>query len=300
MFIVSIMLLLAFPLGISAQKQVVKGRVALFGTSQKADILPYANISLMQLPDSTFTQGTVSDEQGKFIFSFLRKPGVRYLIKVSYTGCTSVYQSIPSKPDTIQLGTIKLKDNPLHLKEIVVTAPLKPMEQKGDTTIYNAGAYPTPEGAYLEELVKRIPGLTYDSKDQTITYNGHTIKEITVNGKDFFKGNQQVVLENLPAKFISQLKVYDKPTKEEEATGIKSTEKNYVLDLQTKRKSTMHCSYLPKPDMVRTRGVTSTGKSCVSMKAVIILWSTDSLPTVTLLHLTKEIYQIPQESASLK
>lgn len=229
------MLLLAFPLGISAQKQVVKGRVALFGTSQKADILPYANISLMQLPDSTFTQGTVSDEQGKFIFSFLRKPGVRYLIKVSYTGCTSVYQSIPSKPDTIQLGTIKLKDNPLHLKEIVVTAPLKPMEQKGDTTIYNAGAYPTPEGAYLEELVKRIPGLTYDSKDQTITYNGHTIKEITVNGKDFFKGNQQVVLENLPAKFISQLKVYDKPTKEEEATGIKSTEKNYVLDLQTKK-----------------------------------------------------------------
>lgn len=191
------------------------------------------------------------------------------------------------------MGTIKLKDNPLHLKEIVVTAPLKPMEQKGDTTIYNAGAYPTPEGAYLEELVKRIPGLTYDSKDQTITYNGHTIKEITVNGKDFFKGNQQVVLENLPVKFISQLKVYDKPTKEEEATGIKSTEKNYVLDLQTKRKSTMHCSYLPKPDMVRTRGVTSTGKSCVSMKAVIILWSTDSLPTVTLLHLTKEIYRIP-------
>ena len=160
MFIVSIMLLLAFPLGISAQKQVVKGRVALSGTSLKADILPYANISLMQLPDSTFTQGTVSDEQGKFIFSFLRKPTVRYLIKVSYTGCTSVYQSLPSKPDTIQLGTIKLKDNPLHLKEIVVTAPLKPMEQKGDTTIYNAGAYPTPEGAYLEELVKRIPGLT--------------------------------------------------------------------------------------------------------------------------------------------
>lgn len=54
--------------------------------------------------------------------------------------------------------------------------------------------------------------------------------------KTFFKGNQQVVLENLPVKFVSQLKVYDKPTKQEEATGMKSAEKNYVLDLQTKKK----------------------------------------------------------------
>lgn len=234
LFIVSI-LLLAFPAGISAQKQIVKGRIVLSDATRKAEALPYANISLMQLPDSAFMKGTVSDEQGKFIFSFSRKPTAHYLIKVSYTGCTSVYQSIPSRPDTIQLGTIKLKDNPLHLKEIIVTAPLQPMEQKGDTTIYNAEAFPTPEGAYLEELVKRIPGLTYNAQEQTITYNGHTIKEITVNGKDFFKGNQQVVLENLPVKFISQLKVYDKPTKEEEATGVKSTEKNYVLDLQTKK-----------------------------------------------------------------
>lgn len=234
LFIVSILLLLAFPLGLSAQRQVVKGRVVLYDASRKAEPLPYANISLMQLPDSAFTQGTVSDEQGRFTLVFSRKKSAGYQVKISYTGCTSVYQSLSSNADTIRLGTITLKDDPLHLKEIVVTAPLKPMEQKGDTTIYNAGAYPTPEGAYLEELVKRIPGLTYDSKDQTITYNGHTIKEITVNGKDFFKGNQQIVLENLPAKFISQLKVYDKPTKEEEATGIKSTEKNYVLDLQTK------------------------------------------------------------------
>lgn len=234
LFIVSILLLLAFPLGLSAQRQVVKGRVVLYDASRKAEPLPYANISLMQLPDSAFTQGTVSDEQGRFTLVFSRKKSAGYQVKISYTGCTSVYKSLSSNADTIRLGTITLKDDPLHLKEIVVTAPLKPMEQKGDTTIYNAGAYPTPEGAYLEELVKRIPGLTYDSKDQTITYNGHTIKEITVNGKDFFKGNQQIVLENLPAKFISQLKVYDKPTKEEEATGIKSTEKNYVLDLQTK------------------------------------------------------------------
>lgn len=156
LFIVSI-LLLAFPAGISAQKQIVKGRIVLSDATRKAEALPYANISLMQLPDSAFMKGTVSDEQGKFIFSFSRKPTAHYLIKVSYTGCTSVYQSIPSRPDTIQLGTIKLKDNPLHLKEIIVTAPLQPMEQKGDTTIYNAEAFPTPEGAIWKSWSNVFP-----------------------------------------------------------------------------------------------------------------------------------------------
>lgn len=235
LFIVSIVLLLLMPVKILAQKQVVKGRVVLCNALQQTEALPYANIALIQLPDSTFVTGAVSDEQGKFTCSFSRKKNHSYLFKVSYTGCSPVFKTITSQSDTVRLGTIKLKENALHLKEIVVVAPLKAMEQKGDTTIYNVDAYPTPEGSYLQELVKRIPGLTYDPKEKTITYNGHTIKEITVNGKDFFKGNQQVVLENLPVKFVSQLKVYDKPTKQEEATGMKSAEKNYVLDLQTKK-----------------------------------------------------------------
>lgn len=86
--------------------------------------------------------------------------------KVSYTGCSPVFKTITSQSDTVRLGTIKLKENALHLKEIVVVAPLKAMEQKGDTTIYNVDAYPTPEGSYLQELVKRIPGLTYDPKEK--------------------------------------------------------------------------------------------------------------------------------------
>lgn len=42
-------------------------------------------------------------------------------------------------------------------------------------------------------------------------------------------------LENLPASFVSRLKVYDKATEEEEMTGVKGSQKNYVLDLQTKK-----------------------------------------------------------------
>lgn len=123
----------------------------------------------------------------------------------------------------------------VRLDEVLVKGYRPPVEQRGDTVVFNANAFRLPQGAYLEALVRRIPGLQYDSKTQSILYNGYTISEIVLNGKEFFRGNRQMALENLPASFISQVKVYDKATEEEKATGVKTGEKHYVLDLTTRR-----------------------------------------------------------------
>ena len=110
----------------------------------------------------------------------------------------------------------------VRLDEVLVKGYRPPVEQRGDTVVFNANAFRLPQGAYLEALVRRIPGLQYDSKTQSILYNGYTISEIVLNGKEFFRGNRQMALENLPASFISQVKVYDKATEEEKATGVKT------------------------------------------------------------------------------
>ena len=218
-----------------AQHQVVTGCLVLSDKQGAEEALPYANVAVLGLPDSALVKGTSSDKNGQFSLAFLRKPETEYALKASFTGCMPLAVALDSEADTIRLGTLRMRDDALRLSEVVVTAPLKAVEQKGDTTVYNVAAYPTPEGSYLEALVRRIPGLSYDPKTHEMKFNGYPIQEITVNGKDFFKGNKDVVLENLPVKFISQLKVYDKPTEQEEKTGMKSNEKNYVLDLKTKR-----------------------------------------------------------------
>ena len=88
---------------------------------------------------------------------------------------------------------------------MVVTAAMKEVEIKGDTTVINANAFYTPEGAYLEELLKRVPGLEYEKQNKTMTYNGLPIHEINVNGESFFGGNSTLALENLPAGKVTQL-----------------------------------------------------------------------------------------------
>ena len=158
-----------------------------------------------------------------------------YLVMMICLLATCQLHSSAQKPLSEDSVAYHLSDT-LLLDEVTVTAPIQAMEQKGDTVVFNSGAYRLSEDACLEALIRRIPGLDYDPKDHSLSFNGYPIKEITVNGKEFFKGNNKVALENIPAKFVSRLKVYDKETDKEKATGMKDTEKNYVLDLQTKKR----------------------------------------------------------------
>lgn len=232
-------LLLFIFLPMLAQKTVgerrISGKVVLSEAEGKAAGVEYANVSLLLLPDSSFVTGTTTAADGRFRLRFRPAEGAKYLLRASFMGCEPAFAAVSAGGDA-EVGTLVLKEDVRRLNEVVVTALLPPVEQKGDTTVYNAEAYKIPQGAFLETLISRIPGLSYDMKTKVIKYKGEVISEITVNGKEFFKGNNKVALENLPADFVSRLRVYDKATEEEEVTGVKGHEKNYVLDLQTKKK----------------------------------------------------------------
>ena len=54
------------------------------------------------------------------------------------------------------------------------------MQHKKDTTIINTAVYMLPQNAYLQELVKKIPGILYDAENGKLSYNGKIIQEINV------------------------------------------------------------------------------------------------------------------------
>lgn len=196
-------------------------------------VLPDANIAILDAEDSTLIKGEASDEAGRFRISFPVRHNKHYLLKASYTGMETVFRQLDLRGDTVDMGHIILKEG-VELAELLITAPMKDIVHVGDTTVINAAAYETPEGAYLEELVKLIPGLEYDANNKTLRYNGQPISSINVNGEEFFSGNNRMALENLPVDLISQIKIYDKRSELEKITGIRSEGENFVLDIQTK------------------------------------------------------------------
>lgn len=233
--IILLWIYLLLPTALLAQTQSVSGRLVIDETDGKTNGLPYASVVIINALDSAFVKGSTTDANGYFSINYPTKQANNYLLKASYLGYAPDFRPLNPKEVHIKTGTIKLKEADIELGEVVVTAKLRELEQVGDTTVINANVYKTPQGSYLEDLVKRIPGLEYDSKEETLTYNGLTIEEINVNGESFLGDDIVMALENLPAEVIDKIKVYNKKTELEKATGVSTGEDNYVLDLQTKK-----------------------------------------------------------------
>ncbi len=120
------------------------------------------------------------------------------------------------------------------LSEAVITGTAPEVTVKEDTLEYNSTAYRTPEGAMLEELVKKLPGAEIDD-DGNVKINGKEVKKIMVDGKEFFGGDVKTGLKNLPVNMIDKLKTYDKKSDLARVTGIDDGEEETVLDLKVKK-----------------------------------------------------------------
>ena len=230
-YLLGTLLLIAISVFSQNKHLTVSGRVIEQDTKEP---IVQANLQLFRLPDSTYVGGTATNLKGSFSFSKI-KAG-KYVLKVSFVGFKS--QEIPltlsPSSSTHQVGTIEMKTDAIMMQETVVTAEAPQVQVVEDTLIFNSSAYRTPDGAMLEELVKKFPGAEVDD-DGNITINGKKVKKIMVNGKEFFGGDVKTGMKNLPVEMVEKVKTYDKKSDLARITGIDDGEEETVLDLTVKK-----------------------------------------------------------------
>ena len=123
----------------------------------------------------------------------------------------------------------------IQMNEVTVTATRIKFYHRGDTLVYNADAFQLSEGSMLDALVRQLPGAELH-KDGRIYVNGKFVESLLLNGKDFFKGNNQIMLDNLPTYMVSQIQVYDKLGDRSNFLGREvAGDKRYVMDVKLKK-----------------------------------------------------------------
>jgi hypothetical protein len=224
--------LLIFPFLVQAQKAPASVKGVVFDTASKRG-LSYATISVVNAKDSTLVTFTRADSTGKFKVSTLDKG--KYLLSASYVGFSPVWKSLDVKKEgeEINLGNIEMTDV-LHSGDVSVTARRAPVTINNDTVEFNTENFKTQPNAVVEDLLKKLPGVTIDN-DGTVRVNGQKINRVLVNGKEFFTGDPKMATKNLDADAVDKVQVFDKKTDRAEFTGVDDGQSEKTINLKLKK-----------------------------------------------------------------
>lgn len=164
-----------------------------------------------------------------------------YILKATFEGHDTTYvdynlNDVGRREFLRQLPPILMHKTVQHsMRELTVIASKVMFYYRGDTVVYNADAFQLAEGSMLDALVKQLPGVELKDGGE-ITVNGKHVDALLLNGKDFFRGDNRVMLENLPAYTVKQVEVYDKYGDKSDFLGQQlENDKRYVMDVKLKR-----------------------------------------------------------------
>ena len=127
----NILFCLYFFMGVAVQLQAqvtVTGKVI----DEQQQPVPYANIVLLSLPDSTFVAGSISNEEGAFSLNVKETKDV---LRISSIGYATVYRPLDNR--STDLGIICLASDTQILAEVVVKADMPVTRMRGDALVTN-------------------------------------------------------------------------------------------------------------------------------------------------------------------
>lgn len=139
-------------IGISAQT--VSGKLI----DENSQPLPYANVVLLSLPDSTFVTGTISGEDGTFS---LATTAGKQLVRISSIGYNTLYRA--AQP--ADMGVIQLTTDAQMLGEVVVKADLPKTRVKGDAMVTTVSGSILENAGTGNDLLNKIPGVSANEGD---------------------------------------------------------------------------------------------------------------------------------------
>ena len=213
---------------IHGQTYNIKGKIV--DDSKRA--LPSATVLLLNAKDSVMLNYALSNNAGKFEIKNVSRGDI--FLRFSYMG----YVTLSIKPefpdgDLLDLGVVELTEETKFLEEFVIEQERIPMRVRNDTIEYDALAFKPLPNETVEDMLKRMPGITVES-DGRVVAQGEQVRRVLVNGKEFFGRDPQMATQNIPADAVSKVHVFDERSERAQFTGIDDGQRERTMNLELK------------------------------------------------------------------
>ena len=180
--------------------------------------------------NSDITFGTSTDTNGAYTIEGVDKGDYRMI--VNYLGFKKYKKRISIEEDEI-LETIHLIEDVIEIEGVEISGSMIQAIQKGDTTVFNAGAFKTLPDADAKDLIAKIPGIVYESG--TVKANGEDVQRVTVDGREFFGNDPNIALNALPAEIIEKIEIIDEQSEQSSFSGFNDGNTIKTINIVTKQ-----------------------------------------------------------------
>ncbi|WP_258098177.1 outer membrane beta-barrel protein [Marinoscillum pacificum] len=189
-----------------------------------------ATIFFKNVKDSPRSKYAVSAVDGSFQVKNLEQAFYRIIIQsLSYKTYTQIIRVSQSG---VNLGVISLEPDSKVLDVVEIKGDVVPVEQKGDTILYNADAFKVNPDASTRDLVSKMPGIVVD--DDGVSANGETVQQVLLDGKRFFGQDPLLSLNTIPAEVVKRVEVFDQMSEQSQLTGFNDGNTTKTINVVTK------------------------------------------------------------------
>ncbi|NHN26347.1 TonB-dependent receptor [Flavobacterium jejuense] len=210
---------------------IIKGGV----TDSEGKNMSNTNIILKPENSQSIVAYGYTDENGKYELK-TNKTGI-FILSFSALNyeTVSVTVELTNETKTLEKNATLLYKS-IELNEVIIESN-RPITIKKDSIIFDVKAFAQGNEEVVEDLLKKIPGLTVDS-DGTIKVGNQEIEKVMVDYDDFFEKGYKVLTKNMPSSPIEKVELLQHYSNNKHLKGVENSEKvalNLVLKDDAKR-----------------------------------------------------------------
>lgn len=204
-----------------AVQEIGYGKFSGIVLDENSEPVPYATIKLATAADDKLINGTIAEDDGKWVIKNV--PEGEFMVSISFLGYETINQGpfkITGKGESYSLDNIVLKSSTTELEQVVVEGQRELIEDKVDRIVYNASQDQTTAGGDASDVLRRVPLLSVDL-DGNVSLRGSSNLTVLIDGKPstITAGNLADALRQIPADEIESVEVITSPSARYDAEG---------------------------------------------------------------------------------
>lgn len=198
-----------------------QGKLTGLVKDSQSETIPFANVAVLKVKDSTIVSGAATDMEGNF--SIDSPDDGAYFLEFSTIGFQSVTTEAFEVNKTYfqkDFGVITLLVEENSLDEVVLIAKRPRIEVKADKMVVNVAGTVMASGTSAYEVLAKSPGVWLD-QNGNFQLNGKANVAVMVDGRPTYLSSNELktLLEGMSSENIKNIEIISNPSAKYEAEG---------------------------------------------------------------------------------